>query len=93
VTAAAPDPLAGRQARLLRVLRAATLLAAALAAIGVVVEAVAVAAVAVLVAAPLVRVAWLANRWRRRGDPRFSFTAVGLLALVALGTVLAAATS
>lgn len=91
----APDPLARRQVRLLRALRAATALAAGLAAAGLAVpdplgRRLCAAALGVLIAAPLLRVAWLANRWRRRGDPRFAITAVGLLALVGAGPVVAA---
>jgi hypothetical protein len=84
------DPFAQRQARLLRALRGATVLAGVLAAAGVVFEPAAVAALAVLIGAPLLRVAWLANRWRRRGDARFALSAAGLLVIVGLGPVLAA---
>ena len=86
----APDPFANRQVRLVRALQVATVVAAILSAVGLFAEPAAVAAVAVLIAAPMLRVAWLAQRWRRRGDPRFAFTAVALLLLVGSAPVLAA---
>ena len=86
----APDPFANRQVRLVRALQVATVVAAILSAVGLFAEPAAVAAVAVLIAAPMLRVTWLAQRWRRRGDPRFALTAVGLLLLVGSAPVLAA---
>ena len=50
------------------------------------------AMLAVLVAAPFLRVAWLAARWARPPDWRFFGAAVALLALTAVGAVLAAVT-
>lgn len=46
--------------------------------------------VGVLIAAPLLRVLWLVHRWVRRGDPRYAAVGVGVLAVVAVGTALAA---
>lgn len=48
-------------------------------------------AVAVVVGVPLARVAWLGLRWARVGDTRFAVVALGLLAVVGTGVVLAAA--
>ncbi len=48
-----------------------------------------VALVTVLIGAPLVRVLWFIVRWFRRGDPRFALVGVGVLAVIAVGTVLA----
>lgn len=50
-------------------------------------EVLAQATLAVLLAVPLVRVAWLAVRWFRLGDRRFSLVAVALLAVAALAVV------
>lgn len=46
--------------------------------------------VAVLVGTPLARVAWLAARWWRTHDRRFSLAAAALLVLVASGAAVAA---
>lgn len=51
------------------------------------------AAVAAVVATPLLRVAYLALRWARRRDRRFSAAAVGLLLVVGSGALLALTTS
>lgn len=48
-----------------------------------------VALVTVLIGAPLVRVLWFVVRWFRRGDPRYAFVGVGVIAVIAIGTVLA----
>ncbi len=53
-------------------------------------RAVATVAVGVVVAVPLLRVAWLVFRWVQERDWRFALTGTGLLAVVALGAVLAA---
>lgn len=45
--------------------------------------------VGVLVAAPVLRVAWLAVRWARRGDIRFTLVASGLLTVILAGSVIA----
>lgn len=47
------------------------------------------AAVGVVLISPLLRVAWLAVRWFRRGDPRFGWVGVGVLGVVGLAVVLA----
>jgi hypothetical protein len=49
-------------------------------------------AVTVVIATPLFRVAWLAVRWYRRGDRRYSAVAALLLLVVASGSVLALVT-
>ena len=46
-------------------------------------------AVGLVVAVPLVRVAWFARRWWARGDRRFALVALGVLAVVAAGALLA----
>jgi len=46
-------------------------------------------AVAVITAVPLVRVGWLSVRWSRQRDWRFVALALVLLALVAIGPVVA----
>lgn len=83
-----PDPKAGRQRRLgrfLGVAGSAVLVAAALALVlpGRAGEWAGVAVVVLLIAVPLARLAWLAQRWVRRGDVRYALVA-GLLALVIL---------
>jgi hypothetical protein len=79
---------AGRQARLLVFLRAATVATIVLSAVTVLVpDAVGRAAgagvVTILVAVPLLRVAWLAQRWARKGDWLFATVACLLLGIVA----------
>lgn len=78
-------------------LQAAAVLAFALALAGVVLPGTAgrVAAwamVTTLIAVPFLRVAWLASRWAHAPDWRFFGAAVGLLALTAVGAVVAALT-
>lgn len=46
-------------------------------------------AVSLIVAAPLVRVAWLVFRWGQEGDLRFVAAGSALLAVVAVGGLLA----
>ncbi len=41
------------------------------------------AAIVVVLVAPVARILWLANRWFRRGDPRYGWVAIGVLAVVA----------
>jgi len=48
-----------------------------------------VVAILAVTALPLTRVAWLAWRWWRVGDRRYAVVAICLLALVALGPLLA----
>ncbi|MCB1015528.1 MAG: hypothetical protein KDB10_10485 [Acidimicrobiales bacterium] len=88
-----PDPRAGRQRRLARFLRVASLVtfaaaAAALVLPGEVGRVAGGLAIALLVAAPLVRLAWLARRWVRRGDRRFAFVALLLGVIVLAGAVI-----
>lgn len=88
------DPKAHRYDALSRALKAVVWVAAALAAAGLLVpgragEALGAALVAVLIAAPLARVVWLVQRWFRRGDPRFGLAGVAVLAIVAIGALLA----
>ena len=82
-----PDHRVGRQARLLLFLRAATVVAMVLAVVALLVpgsggRAAGYAVVATLVVVPLLRVAWLAQRWARRGDWRYATVACGLLVIV-----------
>ena len=83
-----PDHRHGRQRRLLGFLRVATALVFTLAVVAVLAPdelgtTMGWAAVGVLIVVPLVRVAWLVERWRRKGDWRF--VAVGLLLLAIIG--------
>lgn len=72
-----------------------TLLAsAALALVGVLLpteigEPIEIAAIAIVTGIPLVRVAWLIKRWSSLRDMKYVWWAVLLLALVAVGPVLA----
>lgn len=89
-----PDPRLDRFRPLARVLRLALVLTAVLAAGTLVLPgragtAVGWAAVGVVVGVPLVRAGWFAVRWFRRGDDLFAWVAVGVLAIVASGVVLA----
>jgi hypothetical protein len=45
------------------------------------------AAVAALVIAPVARVAWLALRWLRLGDPKFAAVAGGLVAVFVIAAL------
>lgn len=92
----APDPRAGRQARLLVFLQAAAVAVFVLAVASMVLpgeagDVIGVAMVAVLVAAPAVRVAWLARRWLAKGDRRFAVAALLLLVVLAVGATIALA--
>jgi len=87
------DPRRHRQVRLVRFLRVAVVMLAMVSAAdlaapdelqGVLGEAL----VAILIAAPLVRVAWLVQRWVRRGDLRFATVGAALLCVAALGAAL-----
>lgn len=89
------DPRAGRFQPLVRSSRIAVGVALTLALAGTVIpgstgDAFDVAAMAVVVIAPLLRVVWLAQRWFRRGDARFGFVAIGVLAVVGAAVALAA---
>lgn len=75
----------------LRVATSATLIAALLGTVGGPrAELAGNAAIAIVVASPLARVLFLAMRWFRTGDRRFSLAAVALLAVVLSGVALAA---
>ncbi len=83
-----PDPRIGRQARLLRFLRVMVAVIGALAAVAVwapkgVAAPTAWVVVALVVATPIVRVAWLTQRWFRKGDRRFALAGTALLAVIA----------
>lgn len=76
------------------VLQRATAVAVVVALLGVVVPggagvAVAWGAFVMVVAVPLLRITWLALRWASRRDYAFSLLAATLLAIVAVGGVLA----
>jgi hypothetical protein len=82
----------GRQARLLVFLRAATVAAVVLSVVTVLVpeavgRAAGAAVVTILVAVPLLRVAWLAQRWARKGDWLFTTVACVLLGIVAMAAL------
>jgi hypothetical protein len=93
------DPKEGRFDRAADLLRSAAIVVVALCLASLAVHAaqpdaavseqLAWAAVAVLLVVPLIRVAWLAIRWFRRGDLRFALVALGVLAVVATGALLA----
>ena len=53
-------------------------------------EPLAVVLLGLLVTAPLARVIWLVRRWFTRGDVRFALVGLGVLAVIAAGTGLAA---
>lgn len=48
------------------------------------------AVIVVLIGTPLARLAWMGNRWRRRGDRSFAWAAVGLASVISLGALAAA---
>lgn len=84
-----PNPLAGRQRRLILALRIGMGLAGVLAAIGVLVpgdigEMAATAFMATLIALPLARVMWLMIRWMYRRDLRFAAVSAGVLFVAVL---------
>jgi hypothetical protein len=88
------DPRLDRYRPLTRALRVAVGVVAVLAAAAVLLPDpvgawFGVALVTVLIGAPLVRVLWFVARWFRRGDPRFAFVGLGVLAVIGIGTVLA----
>jgi hypothetical protein len=93
-TSPPPDPREGRFDGLARAMTVATVLATAAAVAGAALPGPAgtlagATMVVVLVAAPLLRVLWLVQRWARRGDRRFAAVGLGVLVVVAVGTVLA----
>jgi hypothetical protein len=88
------DRRADRQRDLWLYLRVASLVALVLAATGALVPGsvgrfAAGGAVATLVSAPLIRVLWLAVRWARKGDWRFSAAAVAVVGIALSGALLA----
>lgn len=46
-----------------------------------------IALVATLVVVPMLRVVWLVVRWFRRGDHRYAWVGVGVLAVITTGAV------
>lgn len=89
-----PDPRSDRFQTLVTASRVAMVVATVLALASIVAPApydgwAAFAAIGVVVVAPVARVLWLAQRWFRRGDPRFGSVAVGVLVVVALAAVMA----
>ncbi len=94
MTGPGPDPLDGRFAPVVTALRIALAVVAAAAVASIALpgrasDTLAVVAIGGLVATPLVRVAWLAQRWVRRGDLRYGLVAVSVLLVVATGAALA----
>lgn len=92
VTGPPPNPLVGRQRRLVAALRAAVGVAFATAVVGLlgpgrVGRVGALAFLATLVATPIARVVWLLVRWIRRGDRRFASAAAALLLVVGAAAV------
>lgn len=90
----APDPRVDRFRALAGLLREALVAVAVLAAGGLLLPGElgrwsATAAVVLLVVVPLARVAWFARRWWVRGDRRYAGVALGVLAVVATGALLA----
>ena len=90
------DRYAARQRYLQRALEVAAVVAGITAALALVVpedvaEVAAGVTVAILVVTPVARTVWLAIRWARKGDWRFCAAAVAVVAIVACGTLLAAA--
>ena len=88
------DPKAGRQARLLVVLRMAVFLVLACALLGAMAPEpwdgrAARATVALLVLFPVGRVGWLGIRWLRKGDIRYATVALMLLIVVGTAAVVA----
>jgi len=88
------DPKATRFHGLSSALEAAVALAGVLAVLALVLpgtwsRAAGIGLVVLLVVAPLLRVAWFAQRWFRRGDPRYGLVALGVLVIVAVGALLA----
>jgi low temperature requirement protein LtrA len=89
------DPTqAGAEERVGLAISATLLVAAVLALVGVVVPGdwgtgLATAAIAIVTAIPIVRVGWLVKRWAGQRDTKYAWAAVVLLALVAVGPVIA----
>lgn len=87
------NPRVGRQAVLVRFLRA-TIVVVALASLTELLvppglrHAAGVAMVSVIIAAPLARVVWLVVRWWRLGDRRFAAVGLALLLVVASSALL-----
>lgn len=78
-----------------RAMQIAAIVAFGLAAVGALLpgavgRAAAIAVVAFIVAVPLLRVVSLGVHWQRIGDRRFAGVALGLLVIVATGSVIAA---
>ena len=85
---------AGREAAVGRIFGKVVLVAAVVGGLGVLLgdgfgDALAGIAVGVVIALPLLRVVWLVATWKRQRDTRFVALGLVLLALVALGFVLA----
>ena len=88
------DPRLGRYRPLSRLITAgiiavALLAVGALAAGGGLGDSLGTAMVALLAAIPLLRVAWLAGRWFRRGDPRFATLGLLVISVPVLGFLIA----
>ena len=88
-----PDPRAGRFDQVVRGLQVSVLVVAVAAVLGDVLHGPAGRAagwvlLATLVAVPVLRVLWFVVRWFRRGDPKFAFVGLGVLAVMVAGVVL-----
>lgn len=92
MTAPIPSPLVGRQRRLVLALQvvfgvAVAASVGALALPGHAGDIAGTIMVVVLVGAPALRIAWLVQRWLRRGDLRFAAAAVALLGVLLVAVV------
>ena len=89
------DPTqAGAEERVGLVISGTLIVAAVLALVGVLVPGgwgtgLAAAAIVIVTAIPIVRVGWLVKRWAGQRDMKFAWAAVVLLALVAVGPIIA----
>ena len=89
------DPTqAGAEERVGLAISGTLIVAAVLALVGVLVPGewgtgVAAAAIVIVTAIPIVRVGWLVKRWAGQRDTKYAWAAVVLLALVAVGPIIA----
>lgn len=88
-----PDPRAGRFDPVVRGLQVAVVVVALAAVLGDVLHGAGGRAaewvlLAALVVVPVARVLWFVVRWFRRGDPKFAFVGLGVLAVMVAGALL-----